>query len=91
MSWCRARAAFARDRSNALAFDGDGTLWSGDVGEDLFRFAVGNGRLREAARAQIEHEATTRGFDAFADLNATAEHLFEAYLAHRYPSARCVS
>jgi phosphatidylglycerophosphatase C len=73
------------DRPSALAFDGDGTLWWGDVGEDLFRFAVRHGRLREAARAQLELEATTRGFDTFADVNATAEHLFEAYLAHRYP------
>lgn len=73
------------DRPSALAFDGDGTLWSGDVGEDLFRFAVRHGRLREAARSQIEHEATSRGFATFADVNATAEQLFEAYLAHRYP------
>jgi phosphatidylglycerophosphatase C len=73
------------DRPSALAFDGDGTLWSGDVGEDLFRFAVRHGRLREAARAQIDHEATSRGFQVFADVNATAEHLFEAYLAHRFP------
>ena len=73
------------DRPSALAFDGDGTLWSGDVGEDVFRFAVRNGRLREAARAQIEHEATSRGFGTFSDVNETAEHLFEAYLAHRYP------
>jgi phosphatidylglycerophosphatase C len=72
-------------RPSALAFDGDGTLWSGDVGEDLFRFAVRHGRLREAARARIDHEATSRGFQAFVDVNATAEHLFEAYLAHRFP------
>jgi phosphatidylglycerophosphatase C len=72
-------------RPSGLAFDADGTLWSGDVGDDVFRFAVRNGRLREAARAEIEREATTRGFDTFADVNATAEHLFEAYLARRYP------
>ncbi|MEO6603673.1 MAG: HAD family hydrolase [Polyangiaceae bacterium] len=73
------------ERPSALAFDGDGTLWSGDVGEDLFRFAIRHGLLREAARAQIDHEANSRGFHAFADVNATAEHLFEAYLAHRFP------
>ncbi len=73
------------ERPSALAFDADGTLWSGDVGEDVFRFAVKAGRLREAARAAIEHEATTRGFAAFSDVNATAEQLFEAYLDHRYP------
>ena len=37
------------DRPSALAFDADGTLWSGDVGEDVFRFAVERGRLRDQA------------------------------------------
>jgi len=69
----------------ALAFDADGTLWSGDVGDDVFRFAVREGRLREAARAEIEREARTRGFEVFADVNATAEHLFGMYVAGRYP------
>ena len=73
------------DRPSALAFDADGTLWSGDVGEDVFRFAVGHGRLREAARAELERQAESRGFECFADVNATAQQLFEAYLAGRYP------
>ena len=73
------------DRPSALAFDADGTLWSGDVGEDVFRFAVENGRLREAARAELELQATSRGFESFADVNGTAQHLFDAYLAGRYP------
>jgi phosphatidylglycerophosphatase C len=69
----------------ALAFDADGTLWSGDVGDDVFRFAVTHGRLREAARTELERQAETRGFETFADVNATAMHLFEAYVARRYP------
>jgi phosphatidylglycerophosphatase C len=69
----------------ALAFDADGTLWSGDVGDDVFRFAVTHGRLREAARAELERQAETRGFETFADVNATAMHLFQAYVARRYP------
>jgi len=69
----------------ALAFDADGTLWSGDVGDDVFRFAVAHGRLREAARAALEHEAHTRGFSAFPDVNETARHLFDQYVAGRYP------
>ncbi len=68
-----------------LAFDADGTLWSGDVGDDVFGFAVAHGRLREAARGALEHEAKTRGFDTFSDVNATARHLFEAYVDRRYP------
>jgi phosphoserine phosphatase len=72
-------------RQNVLAFDGDGTLWSGDVGEDVFRFALHHGRLREEARAALDTEASTRGFESFADPNATAEHLFDMYVAGRYP------
>lgn len=72
------------DRKNALSFDADGTLWSGDVGEDVFRFAVTHGRLREAARAEIDRQATIRGFTCFADVNATAQLLFDAYLEGRY-------
>ncbi|MEI9948191.1 MAG: HAD family hydrolase [Pseudomonadota bacterium] len=73
------------DRPSALAFDADGTLWSGDVGDDVFRFAVGHGRLREAARAEIDQQARSRGFECFTDVNATAKQLFDAYLAGRYP------
>jgi phosphatidylglycerophosphatase C len=72
------------DRPSALAFDADGTLWTGDVGEDVFRFAVNHGRLREAARAELERQARQRGFECFADLNATAQGLFEAYLDGQY-------
>ena len=70
---------------SALAFDADGTLWSGDVGDDVFRFAVAHGRLREAARAEVELQARTRGFQSFPDVNATASHLFDQYVAGRYP------
>ena len=73
------------DRPNALAFDADGTLWSGDVGEDVFRFAIDHGRLREAAREELERQALTRGFERFDDVNDTAQHLFKAYLAGSYP------
>jgi phosphatidylglycerophosphatase C len=73
------------DRPSALAFDADGTLWSGDVGEDVFRFAVEHGRLRAEARPEIDQQAKSRGFECFADVNATAQQLFEAYLAGNYP------
>jgi len=73
------------DRPSALAFDADGTLWSGDVGEDVFRFAVNHGRLREAARAELERQALSRGFPCGSDANATAQLLFDAYLDGRYP------
>ena len=78
-------ARLRSDRPSALAFDADGTLWSGDVGEDVFRFAVTHGRLRAAAGPELERQARSRGFEPLADANATALQLFEAYLAGLYP------
>lgn len=44
-----------------MAFDADGTLWSGDVGEDVFEFAYERGMFRDEAREALtrvarEHE-----------------------------------
>jgi phosphatidylglycerophosphatase C len=78
-------AHFDSQQPCVLAFDGDGTLWSGDVGEDVFRFAVTHGRLREEARAALDVEASKRGFEVFADPNASAMYLFDMYVAGRYP------
>ena len=79
------RLSSASAGTSALAFDADGTLWSGDVGDDVFRFAVSHDRLREDARAEVERQAVTRGFPVFANVNRTAEHLFDMYVAGRYP------
>lgn len=70
-----------------IAFDGDGTLWSGDVGEDLFRAAMNERYLVENARSALLAEAERHGlcFDAGLDANAIASGLFAAYQAGRYP------
>ena len=41
----------------AIAFDGDGTLWSGDIGEDLFEALLEGGRIEEVAHAALAREA----------------------------------
>jgi phosphoserine phosphatase len=68
-----------------LAFDGDGTLWQGDVAEDVFHWSIERelllsepaGRLREVARA---HELDLDG-----DSNEIAAGMFDAYLAGHFP------
>lgn len=71
-----------------LAFDGDGTLWSGDIGEDLFHAAMRESFLLEAARPALIAEAAcyqiTLGA-AESDANAIARELFAAYLRGQYP------
>jgi phosphatidylglycerophosphatase C len=63
-----------------MAFDGDGTLWSGDVGEDFMHAALSRGEVREAATHALARIAGRDG----AGLEL-ARHLFEEYLEHRFP------
>jgi phosphatidylglycerophosphatase C len=74
-----------RDSESVLCFDADGTLWSGDVGEDLFELALRRGALREPARAALEAEARKYGLAVRQRLAETARALFEGYLDGSYP------
>jgi phosphatidylglycerophosphatase C len=71
----------------AIAFDGDGTLWSGDVGEDLFRAAMRDQYLIEAACPALiaEAERYQLPLGANRDANGVARLLLAAYLAGTYP------
>jgi phosphatidylglycerophosphatase C len=68
-----------------LAFDADGTLWSGDVGEDVFELAMNGALLREDAADALRREAAAFGFATRGNANELAERLFEGYLAGAYP------
>lgn len=68
-----------------LCFDGDGTLWSGDVGEDLFEFVLQHELLREPAREALEAEATKYGIVPRPTPARTARALYDGYLDGRYP------
>ncbi len=74
-------------RRAVMAFDGDGTLWSGDVGEDLFHAALQESYLLDAARTALLAEAARYGItiDPAGDSNQLARALFAAYLAGEYP------
>lgn len=82
----RALAAFGpTSTSQLLAFDGDGTLWTGDVGEDVFHRAVKDGLLRADARDALVREAAAYSIDTKGTASEIAARLFEAYLAGSYP------
>lgn len=71
-----------------IAFDGDGTLWSGDVGEDLFREALARTFLLDSALPALQAEAERYHVPlgpAEADANGVARALFAAYLVGQYP------
>lgn len=74
-------------RAAVLAFDGDGTLWSGDVGEDLFHAALRESFLLEQAEPALLVEAARYDvpLEGARGANAVAAALFAAYLGGRYP------
>ncbi len=78
--------ALGRHPGQAVAaFDGDGTLWTGDVGEDLFHRAVHERWLLPAAEPALKRAAEAHAVSSDGDANEIARRLFEAYLARRFP------
>ncbi len=73
----------------ALAFDGDGTLWQGDVGDDFFQAVVGLGRFLPAAvdaMRGVGRACGIEGMDAGPHAGvAIARRLFDAYIDQRLP------
>jgi phosphoserine phosphatase len=83
--WARIDA-LARERpGGAIATDGDGTLWGGDVGEDLFRAFLDHGRTEpealDAIRRLARHHSQS---DAGGGVDV-ARRIFRAYADGRFP------
>jgi phosphatidylglycerophosphatase C len=87
--WARIDAlANASGRSGVVATDGDGTLWSGDVGEDLFNGFVEHGEMADAAIEAMKREARQH---ALSDAGAgpdVARRIYAAYVDGRFPEER---
>jgi phosphoserine phosphatase len=71
-----------------LAFDADGTLWSGDVGVDLFETLLARSAVREPAHAALVAEAQAFGVPADGDATRVAAALYQAFQQERYPEDR---
>jgi phosphatidylglycerophosphatase C len=69
----------------AIALDADGTLWSGDVAEDVFSYAVERELLRAEPADALARAAIAGGIDGSGTPSQIAKRVFEAYLAGRYP------
>jgi phosphoserine phosphatase len=81
----RIRAATEPGEAGALAFDGDGTLWTGDVGDDFFEALLDAGDLRPEAVEAMRGVASLSGLgpaDPGAGV-AVARQLWRGYLDGR--------
>jgi len=85
----RALAEVGAERA-ALATDGDGTLWTHDIGEALFEAVLLEGLVGEQAYDALRAEAEAHGLeiDPTADATAIARAMFQAYAALRFPEDR---
>lgn len=74
------------DRSAFVAaFDGDGTLWSGDVGEDYFHAFVKAGEVHDVATRALAETARAHAVDDGGSGIELCRRLFAAYEAGKFP------
>lgn len=76
-----------REPGGVLAFDGDGTLWTGDVGEDYFAALLDHG-LHRAAHEELAREAAAANIDASGTASDIARRIHAAYLSGAFPEER---
>ena len=91
--WSRVAAHVkeAKDASElrpVVASDGDGTLWSGDVGEDLFHAFIDRGRVGEPGLSALRREAREHAISDAGTGPDVARRINEAYEQGRFPEER---
>jgi len=69
----------------AIAFDADGTLWSGDVGEDVFHRAVERGLVRDEAGPALVSLAERHAIDRDGSPSELAARLLESHVRGGLP------
>jgi phosphoserine phosphatase len=92
---CTAREVWTRIENLALempdgviATDGDGTLWTGDVGEDLFRAFVDQDLVRPAAVDALRRMASVHELSDAGTGQDVARRIYAAYVRGAFPEQR---
>jgi phosphatidylglycerophosphatase C len=86
--WGRIEALARAQPGGVVATDGDGTLWSGDVGEDLFHAFVEHGRVEPASLEALRRDARDHGLSDAGRGPDIARRIYAAYLDGRFPERR---
>lgn len=71
--------------SAVVAFDCDGTLWSGDVGDDLFHAACDRRLFRAPAEAALRRDARAHGLDGEGPVEEVARRILRAGKEGAFP------
>ena len=84
----RARLTLRSDAAEpAVAFDADGTLWTGDVGDEFFESLVAAGAVRPEAAERFANEVASLA-PASPSIKHGAEALTKAVSEHRFDEER---
>jgi phosphoserine phosphatase len=86
--WARIEPLARAQGGGVVATDGDGTLWSGDVGEDLFEAFVEHGEVAAPALEAIRREAREHALSDAGSGPDVARRIYEAYVDGRFPEER---
>jgi len=88
--WARIDAAAASAGGRGvIATDADGTLWTGDVGEDLFHAFVERGIVHPEAFEAMRREARDHALSDAGTGQEVARRIYAAYVAGTFPEERC--
>jgi phosphatidylglycerophosphatase C len=86
--WAQIESLSRAQPGGVLAMDADGTLWSGDVGDDLFHAFLRHGRVETPAFEAIRREARDCSLSDAGGGADVARRLYDAYVDGRYPEER---
>lgn len=86
--WARIEAVAQRQPGGVIATDGDGTLWSGDVGDDLFHAFLDSGRVESLALEAFRRIARDHALSDAGSGSDIARRIYLAYQQGAYPELR---
>jgi phosphatidylglycerophosphatase C len=86
--WARIAAESTLHRGGVIASDGDGTLWSGDVGEDLFHELIERGPIADLALEGMRRQALEHALSDAGSGPDVARRIEAAYHAGHFPEER---
>jgi phosphoserine phosphatase len=86
--WARIDTLARATPGGVIATDGDGTLWSGDVGEDLFHAFLERGHVEAQGLEGLRHAARAHELSDAGTGSEIARRIYAAYLEGQYPEER---
>ncbi len=86
--WSRIEELARAEPGGVVATDGDGTLWTGDVGEDLFHAFLDHRRVEPSAVDAIRYTAREHALSDAGSAPDVARRIYAAYFDGHFPEER---